>query len=92
MPWRWPFILNAFAKMDDRSGFETASVAEFGLGLGDALSFCVLLVPLCTGLQTVQLLGRISEGQGFDGTSAWWSHAWISLFYLAVDLLVIAFW
>ena len=64
MPWRWPFIPKAVSKMDSRGGFEGHSAAEFGLGIGDAVCFVVLLIPLCSGLQTVHLFRRLGEERG----------------------------
>ena len=76
MPWRWPFIPEAVSKMTrGRGDFESRSAAQFGLGVGDAICFVVLLIPLCSGLQTVHLFRRLGENTWGQAT-AWWATAW----------------
>lgn len=77
MPWRWPYLGKAFREMDKREKFEGKSAQQFFLGIGDAITFCVLLVPLCSGLQTVQTCKRLraadksdwGDGSGMKGHS-----------------------
>jgi hypothetical protein len=93
MPWRWPFIPKAVSKMDSRGGFEGHSAAEFGLGIGDAVCFVVLLIPLCSGLQTVHLFRRLGEERGgWGGAPRWWWAAWVSFGMVVVDLFMLVFW
>ena len=92
MPWRWPFIPKAVSKMDSRGGFEWAAAIEFGLGVGDAVCFVVLLIPLCTGLQTVHLFRRLGDGGSSPGEGGWWVSAWFSFGMVVADLFLLAFW
>ena len=92
MPWRWPFIPKAVSKgMTSRGRFEGMCAAQFFLGLGDVICFAVLLVPLCTGLQTVQLCYRLGESDNWH-EGGWYFAALESLFMLVVDLVFLVFW
>ena len=90
-PWRWPFIPEAVSKMTrSRGDFESRSAAQFGLGVGDAICFVVLLIPLCSGLQTVHLFRRLGENTW--GEAGWWATAWWSFGMVVADLFLLAFW
>ena len=92
MPWRWPFIPKAVSKMDSRFAFDCNCAAEFGLGVGDAVCFVVLLIPLCSGLQTVHLIRRLGDVGGSSGEGGWWASAWVSLGMVVTDLFLLASW
>ena len=93
MPWRWPFIPEAVLKMTrSRDDFESRSAAQFGLGVGDAICYVVLLIPLCSGLQTVHLFRRLGESKDEWGKAGWWWATWISCGMVVADLFLLAFW
>ena len=91
MPWRWPFIPSAVCKADGRGELEGVCAAQFFLGVGDLISFCVLLVPLCSGLQTVQLCKRLGKSDDWH-EAGWYGAAWMSFGLLLVDLFFLVFW
>ena len=91
MPWRWPFIPEAVSKMTrSRGDFESHSAGEFYFGVGDAICYVVLLVPLCSGLQTVHLFRRLGEDTW--GEAGWWATALWSFGMVVVDLFLLALW
>ena len=96
MPWRWPFIPEAVFKMTrSRGDFESHSAGEFYFGVGDAICYVVLLIPLCSGLQTVHLIRRLTDFIDEDATwgkASWWWPAWLSFFMVVADLFMLAFW
>ena len=73
-------------------------VAAIGDGVenvvvGDAVCFVVLLIPLCSGLQTVHLFRRLGEERGgWGGAPRWWWAAWVSFGMVVVDLFMLVFW
>ena len=93
MPWRWPFIPEAVFKMTrSRGDFESHSAGEFYFGVGDAICYVVLLVPLCSGLQTVHLFRRLGDTGNKWGEAGWWATAWWSFGMVVADLFLLAFW
>jgi hypothetical protein len=91
MPWRWPFLPSAASKVGGRGKFEAMCAEQFFLGIGDLTCFCVLLVPLCTGLQTGQLCKRLGKSERL-GRGGWYCAAWMSFGLLLVDLFFLVFW
>lgn len=94
MPWRWPFLSKLFdGLLAERKEFESKSAEHFFLGIGDALCYLLLLVPLCSGLQTVQTckrLGKVDSDNWGDGT--WYEKVFVSLGYLIYDIFLIIGW